>query len=132
MNPPDNSESSSTETFWVELPSALLSLLAEGGTRLLHFDLPERDTIIEVLLVRDGDGLTAVDTLCPHAGGRMEEDLAPNGMIRCPLHDLYFDIRTGKETDDACRPASVYPLRFTRTSLEIGLPREATYRAADD
>lgn len=109
---------------WVLLPAELLSLLEVGDTRKLHL----RETsgsMLELLLVRDARGLTAIDTLCPHAGGRLEESLTADGTARCPLHDLHFDPRTGESVGQTCRPATVYPLRFSRAGLEVGLQSEA-------
>ncbi|MEL6266665.1 MAG: Rieske (2Fe-2S) protein [Pseudomonadota bacterium] len=70
-----------------------------------------------VLLIRQGDGVLAVQGLCPHqfarlAGGRMTED----GLLQCPHHMARFRL-----TDGACAGGwSLPPLRRYAVRLDGG------------
>ncbi len=69
--------------------------LAAGGTR--------------VLLCRVDGALHAIDSLCPHEGGRLETgDLVEGRLARCPLHGYLFDPRNGAVKRGACAGAKTY------------------------
>lgn len=100
--------------------------LPEGEARKIlvpaaHADLPP----LEVLLVRTGGKLFALDTLCPHEGGRIGEGpLWEGGAVVCPLHLYRFDPRTGQALEVECDPATTYPVRELDGVAELELPRE--------
>ena len=48
-----------------------------------------------ILLVRDGDSVTALGALCPHAGARLLEGVWHDGRVICPWHKAEFCVRTG-------------------------------------
>lgn len=52
----------------------------------------------EVGLFRDGDGVLAIDGVCPHVGGPLGEGFVEDGKVYCPLHGWPFDLKTGKCT----------------------------------
>ena len=71
--------------------------LAAGGTR--------------VLLCRVGGKLHAVDSLCPHEGGRLDTgDLVDGRLARCPLHGYLFDATDGSVERGACSKAKTYKI----------------------
>ena len=49
-----------------------------------------------VLLVRDGDHVTALGALCPHAGAPLVDGVRHNGQVICPWHKAAFCLRTGR------------------------------------
>lgn len=63
-----------------------------GETLLGHVD--DQD----VLLVRSGPEIFAIDAYCSHYHGPLAEGLLVGESIRCPWHHACFDLRTGEAT----------------------------------
>ena len=49
-----------------------------------------------VLLAHVGDEVLAVDAICTHYGGALDEGLLSGDTVRCPLHHACFSLRTGE------------------------------------
>jgi NADPH-dependent 2,4-dienoyl-CoA reductase/sulfur reductase-like enzyme/nitrite reductase/ring-hydroxylating ferredoxin subunit len=74
-----------------------------GATLLGH--VGEED----VLLVRSGSEIFAIDAHCSHYHGPLAEGLVVGESVRCPWHHACFDLRTGEATRaPALNPLSVW------------------------
>lgn len=74
--------------------------IADGGCIVGHVDKNE------VLLVRRGREVFAVDAHCTHYHGPLAEGILVGDTVRCPWHHACFDLRTG----EALRPPALSPL----------------------
>jgi len=84
----------------------------------------------EVLLVRSGAGIFAIDAHCSHYHGPLGDGLAVGESVRCPWHHACFDLRTGEATRaPALTPLSVWKVEhqgeriFVRERREQPKPR---------
>jgi ferredoxin-nitrite reductase len=58
-----------------------------------------------------GDGrIFAIDAVCPHAAGPLEEGKMDNCEVICPLHDYRFDLATGRCSTDPEFAVKTYPV----------------------
>jgi apoptosis-inducing factor 3 len=71
----------------------------------------------EVLLVRLGGEIFAIDALCSHYHGPLAEGLVVDGTVRCPWHHACFDLRTG----EALRAPALSPLACWSVEQRDGL-----------
>jgi nitrite reductase/ring-hydroxylating ferredoxin subunit len=49
----------------------------------------------ELLIVRDGDAVHAVDRACPHEGFRLDDGEVARGVLSCPAHGWRFALPSG-------------------------------------
>ena len=70
----------------------------------------------DVLLVRSGSEIFAIDAHCTHYHGPLAEGLVVGESIRCPWHHACFDLRTGEAT----RAPAFTPLAVWQVECEGG------------
>ena len=68
-------------------------------------------TVLTIFRTRSGE-LFATDARCPHRQGPLSDGLLGGTLLVCPLHDMTFDLRTGKSLTGDCRMRT-YPVRAT-------------------
>src|ERR1700716_2907085 len=68
----------------------------------------------DVLLVRSGSDIFAIDAHCSHYHGPLAEGLVVGESIRCPWHHACFDLRTG----EARRAPALTPLAVWQVDHE--------------
>src|SRR5450631_463802 len=70
----------------------------------------------DVLLVRSGPEIFAIDAHCSHYHGPLAEGLVVGDSIRCPWHHACFDLRSGEAT----RAPALNPLGVWQVDRESG------------
>ena len=68
----------------------------------------------DVLLVRSGADIFAIDAYCSHYHGPLADGLVVDGSVRCPWHHACFDLRTG----EAVRAPALSPLAVWKVDQE--------------
>src|SRR5215471_7552452 len=71
----------------------------------------------DVLLVKSGADIFAVDAYCSHYHGPLADGLAVGGSVRCPWHHACFDLRTG----EAIRAPALAALAVWKVEQDRGL-----------
>ena len=74
----------------------------------------------QVVLARVGGVVYALDSRCPHEGGRIQPGPLHEGRYAvCPLHGYRFDPRDGKAVGVVCRAARTYRVVERDGSCEL-------------
>jgi NADPH-dependent 2,4-dienoyl-CoA reductase/sulfur reductase-like enzyme/nitrite reductase/ring-hydroxylating ferredoxin subunit len=79
----------------------------------------------DVLLVRSGPEIFAIDAHCSHYHGPLAEGLVVGESIRCPWHHACFDLRTGEATRaPALNPLAVWQVEHDGSRIVVRKKRE--------
>jgi NADPH-dependent 2,4-dienoyl-CoA reductase/sulfur reductase-like enzyme/nitrite reductase/ring-hydroxylating ferredoxin subunit len=79
----------------------------------------------DVLLVRAGPEIFAIDAHCSHYHGPLAEGLVVGGSIRCPWHHACFDLRSGEATRaPALAPLAVWQVEHDGDRIVVRHKRE--------
>jgi len=95
-------------------PVASLSEVPLGGTR--------RVTVngADVLLCNVDGTIHAIDDVCTHDGGALDQGELEGCRIMCPRHGAYFDVRTGAAlTLPAILPVAVHAVRVEGDAIFV-------------
>ena len=64
--------------------------------------------------------LYAIDDVCTHDGGSLDQGFLEGYEIECPRHGARFDVRSGEVTvEPAVIPVDTFPLRLVGDDIEI-------------
>lgn len=62
----------------------------------------------------------AIDDVCTHDGGPLDQGLLDGTQIECPRHGARFDVRTGAvKALPAVRPVRTYPVRLEGEEVSV-------------
>jgi NADPH-dependent 2,4-dienoyl-CoA reductase/sulfur reductase-like enzyme/nitrite reductase/ring-hydroxylating ferredoxin subunit len=79
----------------------------------------------DVLLVRSGSEIFAIDAHCSHYHGPLAEGLVVGESIRCPWHHACFDLRTGEAARaPALNPLAVWQVEHAGNRILVRQKRE--------
>ncbi|MBI5948668.1 MAG: non-heme iron oxygenase ferredoxin subunit [Chloroflexi bacterium] len=71
-------------------------------------------------ICHSADGYYAIDDICTHDGGPLDQGRLDGNRIECPRHGAKFDIVSGKAlTLPAVRPVRAYPTRVENGAIEV-------------
>ncbi len=95
-----------------------------AGGRTLRVDAGGRP----ILLSRIDGRIHAIDAICSHAGGRLEDGEIANGRVVCPIHGARFDLATGQASPETkfASDLRAYPVMVAGTDLLIDAPPRET------
>ena len=87
----------------------------------------------DVLLVRSGSEIFAIDAHCSHYHGPLAEGLVVGDSIRCPWHHACFDLRSGEATRaPALNALAVWQVDHEGDRIFVRQKREHRSRPARD
>jgi len=71
-------------------------------------------------LCHTADGFYAIDDMCTHDRGPLDQGTLIGNRIECPRHGAQFDVTTGRAVVlPAVRPVRTYPTRVANGDVEI-------------
>jgi 3-phenylpropionate/trans-cinnamate dioxygenase ferredoxin subunit len=88
---------------------------------------PERVAVFEVgdhevAVCNVGGEFYAIDDLCTHDGGSLDQGELEGDEIECPRHGARFDVRTGAVRQlPAYLPVDTHPVRLEGETVQVGL-----------
>jgi 3-phenylpropionate/trans-cinnamate dioxygenase ferredoxin subunit len=65
---------------------------------------------LELLLCNAGGAIYAIEDVCTHDGGELDQGELDGMCVVCPRHGATFDVRTGAATLPAVMPVTTYPV----------------------
>lgn len=95
----------------------------EGYASKAHYRYAGSEQVHEVIVVRVNEELFALDSRCPHAGGRLAEGPLLDGEnVHCPLHLYRFRPSDGESLGIDCSPATTFPIHVEdqRVRIDVG------------
>ena len=74
----------------------------------------------EIAVCNANGELYAIDDVCTHDGGSLDQGELEGWEIECPRHGARFDVRTGEVTEGpAVLPVDTFPVRTNGDDIEI-------------
>ena len=89
---------------------------------------PGTATVVEsgdrrIALCVTDTGCYAIDDVCTHDGGSLDQGELDGNEIECPRHGARFDVTSGKAlTLPAVRPVKTYETREVDGAIEVNVP----------
>jgi len=97
---------------------AQLSQVPPGGSAVVTIDN-------RAIALFNVDGTVyAINNICPHEGGPLNEGRLKKFVVACPWHDLAFDIRNGQGIDGGGYCVGGYEVRIEGEHILLGPRRK--------
>jgi len=93
-----------------EIPPGESKVLEVNGKTIAVF------TVVEIFY--------AIYNTCPHEGGPLGEGRLKGYVVSCPWHDLSFDVRNGRGTDDGGYCVGSYEVKVEGHEVYVGARRK--------
>jgi nitrite reductase (NADH) small subunit len=78
-----------------------------------------------IAIFRSAGGWYALDAVCPHRGGPLEDGIVSDRTVICPLHDRRFDLATGAALGDCDGVAAhAVEVRGERVFVTVTAPKQ--------
>jgi 3-phenylpropionate/trans-cinnamate dioxygenase ferredoxin subunit len=95
-------------------PLARVSAIAPGTTHRVEHDGES------ILICNVAGTLYAIEDLCTHDGGELDQGELDGCRIMCPRHGAFFDVTTGAALSlPAILPVRTYPLRIDGDDIYV-------------
>jgi 3-phenylpropionate/trans-cinnamate dioxygenase ferredoxin subunit len=80
------------------------------------YQLPDR----EIAVCNAGGRLYAIDNVCTHDGGSLDQGELIGFEVECPRHGARFDVRSGDVTEEpAVLAVDTFPVRLHGDDIEV-------------
>ena len=73
------------------------------------------------LLLRVGDDFYAIEDVCTHDGGPLDQGELEGACVVCPRHGATFDVRSGDPTMPAVMPVATFPVDVRGDDVYVDL-----------
>jgi 3-phenylpropionate/trans-cinnamate dioxygenase ferredoxin component len=74
---------------------------------------------LEILICNLGGTFYAIEDVCTHDGGQLDQGRLEGERVTCPRHGATFDVRTGEATLPAVLPVMTFPVREENGELIV-------------
>lgn len=78
---------------------------------------------VHVVLVRQGESVSALDPICPHKFAQLADGHVEQGCLVCPVHEAGFHLHDGtpRDGDEWAGQATTHPCRVVGGTVEVDL-----------
>jgi 3-phenylpropionate/trans-cinnamate dioxygenase ferredoxin subunit len=98
------------------VPVAKVSEIPDPGKKLVEVD--ER----LVVVIHNAGKFYAIDDVCTHDGGPLDQGELQENLVECPRHGAKFDVTTGRAVVlPAVRPVKTYPVEVDGDDVKVTL-----------
>lgn len=75
-----------------------------------------------VAVFKTGETVSAMDGICPHAGGPLGEGSVRDGIVTCPWHGWQFHVATGQHCLSQQIRQACFPVKVEDGTVFVELP----------
>ena len=103
----------------MSVPVAKVSEIPAGTTKTITVD------DVPVLLCNVDGTIYAVEDVCTHDGGELDQGRLDGACVECPRHGARFDVRSGAATQlPAFEPVETHAVRLEGDSVQVGVEHQ--------